>query len=164
VIEFLRFTGEDLPLFRTWLNKAHVRPHWQEPEDDEELRLKFLMKLPHRGVAAFTIRQDGISIGYIQYYEAAKVGSGWWPDELPGTFGVDLMIGEEKYLGRGLGSKIIREFIEFCKIREPSAAQFIIDPEPHNERAIRSFANAGFVRHSEIVTPNGRALLMRLNS
>ncbi|HSM07403.1 MAG TPA: hypothetical protein VLA33_00110 [Gemmatimonadota bacterium] len=36
------------------------------------------------------------------------------------------------------------------------------DPHPDNARAIRCYEKVGFKRAGEIVTPDGRALLMRL--
>lgn len=161
-IHFLPLSGEHLPLFRTWLAHPHVKEHWQEPEDAEVFRRKFLEDLPRRGVRSFLMEIDGEKAGYIQYYAARKVGGGWWENEPEGTFGIDLLIGEPGLLGKGLGAVVIRAFARFMQEREPSLETIIIDPDPANLRAVRSFEKAGFRPEGEITTPGGKALLMRM--
>lgn len=159
---FAPFASEHLSFFRHWLLQPHVRSFWQETSNDGELANKFLVELPRRGVHAFAIMRAGEPIGFIQYYDATKVGGGWWENERPGTFGIDLLIGEAALLGRGFGPKVIREFIDFLRGREPSVTQIITDPAPNNARAVRAFEKVGFLREGEIVTPGGPALLMRM--
>ena len=162
MLQFHPFEEKHLPLFRHWLNQEHIKLVWQEPESDEELKDKFLTKLPQRGVRSFVICENESPIGYIQYYEAAKIGGGWWPDEKPGVFGVDLMIGEPHLIGQGLGPRVIKEFTSVIRLHEPQASSLIIDPEPNNKKAIRAFQKVGFEIECEITTPGGAALLMRL--
>jgi aminoglycoside 6'-N-acetyltransferase-1b/aminoglycoside 6'-N-acetyltransferase-2 len=161
MFEFHPFAEAHLTILKDWLKRDHIRPVWQEPEDESEFKEKFLNQLPQRSVYAFIIYFEHHPIGYLQYYNANKVGGGWWENEKPGTFGVDLMIGEEKLLGRGYGATIITEFLSLIKAREESVTSFIIDPDPSNHRAIKSFEKAGFIRESDIQTPGGAAVLMR---
>jgi RimJ/RimL family protein N-acetyltransferase len=160
--EFIPFKKEHLSLFSHWLNQEHVEPYWQESSDDEELAGKFLVEYPKRGLSAFVIQVDGKSVGFIQSYEARKVGNGWWPDEKSGTFGIDIILGDPQSVGKGLGPKVISDFIKFLALREPSLKEIIIDPHPKNRKAIRAFEKAGFVFEKNIVTPGGPAALMRL--
>lgn len=162
MFQFHPFEEKHLPLLRQWLRADHIRDFWQESDDDQELRSKFLIELPRRGVVPLIISRDHHSLGYIQYYDASKVGGGWWEDEAPGTFGLDLMIGAVEFLGKGHGARIVRDFVAFVQAREPSLRGVIIDPDPRNLRAIRAFEKAGFRRESEIQTPGGAALLMRM--
>lgn len=118
-----------------WLKQPHVAEFWQETEDEEEFRRKFLSELPERGVAPFIVAVDSRPIGFIQYYDACKVGGGWWPDAQEGTFGIDQFIGDPSMIGRGLGTEIIKQFVGDL------------------------FANKA-VRETN--TPGGVALLMRL--
>ena len=159
---FERFEENHLFLLRQWLNAEHIKDFWQESDDDEKLKIKFLDELPRQGVLPFVIAKDHKPIGYIQYYDATKVGGGWWEEEPNGTFGIDLMIGSSEHHGRGFGPTIIKEFVGFVRQREPSLRSITIDPEPKNHRAIRAFEKAGFVKESEIETPDGTALLMRM--
>lgn len=156
------FQKEHIPLMRRWLNADHVKPYWQEKENDEELAQKYLNEFPKRNVFPFVIVLNGSPVGYIQYYNAYRIGNGWWETEPPGTFGIDLLIGSGNFIGKGHGSKIIQEFVTFVIGKEPTLQTIIIDPDPANTRAIRSFEKAGFVSEAEIQTPGGAALLMRL--
>lgn len=161
-IQFLAFQEVHLPLLRSWLKEPHVSEFWQESDDDNELREKFLHKLPARGVSAFVISLDSKPIGFIQYYEAHKVGGGWWPNMESGIYGIDQFIGDASKVGKGLGTKIIRKFVENL-FTNTNVKEIITDPEPQNKRAIRCYENVGFQRVEEIQTPGGKALLMKMN-
>ena len=160
-IEFLRLQEPHIELLRVWLKEPHVAEFWQETENEEECRQKFLYKLPERGVSPFIISVDSQLIGYIQYYEAPKVGGGWWPDAIAGTFGIDQFIGDKSMIGKGLGTRVIKQFVENL-FAESNVIEIITDPEPNNKRAIRAYENVGFKSLGEIKTPGGIALLMRL--
>jgi len=62
-------------------------------------------------------------------------------------------------LGRGLGSAMVRAFVEQL-FQDPEVTRIQADPSPENERAIRSYSRAGFVAVRETVTPDGPAILM----
>jgi RimJ/RimL family protein N-acetyltransferase len=159
---FSDFKKCHLPILRSWLHQPHVKKYWQESDDDTELEVKFLQKHPARGVQAFIVGHDDKEIGYIQYYDAKKLGGGWWELEPPGTFGIDLMIGSTHAVGKGLGPLIIKEFVNFLCSREVGVRSIVIDPDPQNRYAILAFEKAGFSREKEIITPGGAALLMRM--
>lgn len=162
MLTFIPFQKEHLPLLRSWLNASHIKPYWHESDDDQKLADKFLVQLPERNVSPFIIQWDRNIIGYIQYYDAKRVGGGWWPNEPQGTFGIDLMLGEINFVGKGLAPSIIKEFVQFLVNKEPTAKEVIIDPSPENQIAIRAFEKSGFTKEAEINTPGGRALLMRM--
>ena len=160
-IAFLPLQEKHIPLLRAWLKEPHVAEFWQETENEEEFRQKFLSKLPERGVSPFVIAIDSKPIGYIQYYDACKVGGGWWPDAKEGTFGIDQFIGDPSFIGRGFGTKIINKFVDDLFSRR-TFREIITDPEPTNKRAIRAYEKVGFKAVGEIKTPGGDALLMRM--
>ena len=57
------------------------------------------------------------------------------------TFTLDLLIGPKEFLGRGLASRMIQEFI---LDKYSHADYFIIDPAKSNPKAIHVYAKAGF--------------------
>jgi RimJ/RimL family protein N-acetyltransferase len=67
-----------------------------------------------------------------------------------GTVGIDIFIGEEDHIHKGLGSLIIKAFLRDIVFKVYDVDVCIIDPEPTNKIAIRSYEKAGF-RYVKIV-------------
>ena len=82
-ISFEPFQECHIPLLIQWLKAPHVKQFWHESEDEEELRKKYLEKLGQRGIQPQVILVEGRAIGFIQSYEANKIGGGWWPNMKP---------------------------------------------------------------------------------
>jgi RimJ/RimL family protein N-acetyltransferase len=102
----------------------------------------------------------GAPIGYIQSYIAMGSGDGWWPDERdPGVRGIDQFLAHPEFLGRGLGTVMVRAFVQRL-FTDPTVSRVQTDPSPRNLRAIRSYEKAGFRPVGKIDTPDGPALLM----
>lgn len=160
--QFIPLSPDHIPLLRQWLKEPHVAEFWQEPEDEAEFRQKYLGKLQERDVRPYIINYNGRPIGYIQDYEAALVGGGWWPNAKPGTFGVDQYIGENEFINKGLGTKIIHLFVSKL-FENPKVQEVITDPDPKNGRAIRAYEKVGFKKVGPITTPGGDAMLMRVS-
>jgi RimJ/RimL family protein N-acetyltransferase len=159
--QFRPLNEDHIPMLRKWLKEPHVAEFWQEPEDETEFKQKYLGKLQERNVRPYIFYFQGKPIGYIQDYEAALVGGGWWPQAKPGTFGVDQFIGEPNFVNKGLGTKIIHQFV--AKLFEsPNVIEIITDPDPKNGRAIRAYEKVGFKKVGPIVTPGGDAILMKI--
>ena len=103
---------------------------------------------------------ENIPIGYIQSYVAAGAGDGWWPDEHdPGVRGIDQFLADVHRLGQGLGTQMVREFVQFL-FKDRAVTGIQADPAPSNLRAIRCYEKAGFRRVGVINTPDGAAMLM----
>ncbi len=61
------------------------------------------------------------------------------------TYGIDYMIGNKGYLGKGYGSKTLKQFIDFFRTEIDSKADtFFIDPASDNPRAKHVYIKAGF--------------------
>lgn len=78
------------------------------------------------------------------------------------TITLDMLIGEANYLGKGLASRLIQEFLD--KVF-PHADEVLIDPEASNTRAIHVYKKAGFVVLGELIPSHSPNLhfMMRLN-
>lgn len=159
----LILSESNISLLYSWLNKPHVREHWHEESITlNQIREKYEKRIESKSDFPYIIEVDGRPIGYIQSYYAPEVGEGWWENEPKGTWGLDMYIGEEDALGKGLGSEIAVQFAEKL-FKEENAKCVIVDPTPDNKRAIQTYENAGFSRVKEIITPDGKALLMKKN-
>lgn len=152
--EFRLFTANDFPLMLEWLSKAHVKEWWNDGDDTLE-------KVAHHygsedDVARFILVEvEGHHekpIGYFQYYCV--------PD---GSIGIDQFIGEEGYINKGVGERVIKMFIEMI-VREHHPSSIILDPSPDNKRAIRCYEKAGFRHYETRQTEDGHlAYMMRLD-
>ena len=103
---------------------------------------------------------DGAPLGFIQSYVVLGSGDGWWENETdPGARGIDQFLVDGARLGQGLGSAMIRAFIETLFL-DGAVTSVQTDPSPLNERAIRCYRRVGFTACGEVLTPDGPALLM----
>jgi RimJ/RimL family protein N-acetyltransferase len=152
----------DLNLLCDWLNEPHVKEWWDDHLTDEEIKSTYKKRIGDIIVAPFIAYLNDKPIGFIQYYQADKVGDGWWPNEVEGTFGIDQFIGDKNLINRGVGTKMIRAFVEhlFCNL---NAKKIMTDVAPKNRRAIRCYEKVGFEFDEEIMTPDGLAHLMVIN-
>ncbi len=127
----------------------------------DEVRSEYLPQLADGSttIPYFAYLED-IPIGYIQSYVAAATGDGWWPDEHdPGTRGIDQFLADRERLGQGLGTRMVRDFVQFL-FEDPAVTRIQADPSPTNMAAIRCYEKSGFRRVGPIITPDGPALLM----
>jgi len=92
----------------------------------------------------FIIQIDDVPIGMIQTFRL-----GDYPEYAehvpvsPDAWGIDIYIGRADYLYRGLGSPILRAFMD--TVLFPQGVQTVtIDPSVNNHAAIRAYEKAGF--------------------
>ena len=158
---FRRLTSTDLFLLREWLARPHVAAIWTPTPSEAELRNDYLAHGDDPSFPrAYLALLENQPIGFIQSYVAANAGDGWWPDETdPGVVGIDQFIADESQLNRGLGTAMVRAFVEML-FQDPSTTRVQTDPSPTSARAIRCYEKAGFRRVGEVETPDGRALFM----
>jgi RimJ/RimL family protein N-acetyltransferase len=164
-ITFRLLTAAQLPMLHGWLARPHVAEWWGEQETLEELTRDYApcMVPGARDQAYIAMLGDG-PIGFIQSYTVMNSGAGWWEEETdPGARGIDQFLAEESQLGRGLGTRMVRAFIERL-FADPAVTKVQTDPDPRNARAIRCYEKAGFRRVREVDTPDGKALLMTIRS
>jgi aminoglycoside 6'-N-acetyltransferase len=145
----------DLPMLGEWLEHPHVAEWWDEV-DDKLVEIRAAMTDP--STQPFIIELDGGPIGYIQYYDPHAEEDHPYRDQPEGTLGIDQFIGEPELVGIGHGSRLIAAFVEGLFRR--GAARVIIDPDPHNARAIRAYEKAGFRAFGHRTTIYGEALMM----
>ena len=86
---------------------------------------------------------DGVPVGFLQIIDPAREDSHYWGECPAGLRAIDIWIGEEAYLGRGLGTGMMRMAIERC-FADPSVTAILIDPMASNTRARRFYERLGF--------------------
>ena len=152
----------DLPMLHEWLCRPHVSEWWQPSPTLAEVEEDFapMTDTGRDTTRGYIALLAGRPVGFIQCYVVMGSGDGWWEDETdPGARGIDQFLANAEELGKGLGSAMVRAFVDRL-FQDPQVTRVQIDPSPDNARAIRSYAKAGFVAKKEVMTPDGPALLM----
>lgn len=159
LVEFTPLTAGDLGLVEEWLRRAHVARWWRD--DIGESLAEYRAALEGREPTDhYLIVADGRPVGMIQTYLVSDYPE--WEAIVQvgeGVAGVDILIGEEELIGRGLGPRILTEFAGDV-ITSPAV---IATVQEENRRSWRAFEKAGF-RHVRDVEEDGVPhRLMRLD-
>ena len=164
-ISFKKITESDLTRIFNWLQQPHVAPWWPESDWGKFLE-KYHTKIDSDYVHTYIIAIDERPIGMIQYYWFAKAPKG---DESYGRFndpqmvGLDIVIGELDYIGKGYGSKALRAFIDQILKQNSFIKKIFINPDPANKAAVRAYEKAGFKIIEEVETEHGKELEMMMD-
>lgn len=147
-ITFTPFQEQHLPLWQQWVEKPHVKNVWFI--EGYETVDYIYEKITGNGYDfPFIFSIDGQPIGYIvacdlyAYRTICPQPKGLFTKEPPGTFCMDLFIGDEANLDKGYGTKIVRAFIDYI-FQHFKAQRILIDPAVSNTRAIHCYEKAGF--------------------
>ena len=154
---FRPMTSADLPLIQRWLETPEVVRWWGQPDEQYAL---VSGDLDHPGMDQFIVALGEHPFGYIQCYALSTWNQGFGAQP-PNTRGIDQFIGEPDMIGRGHGSGFIRQFAD--ALLTSGIPRVVTDPDPHNARAVRAYAKAGFHGDHVVDTPDGPALLMVRN-
>lgn len=160
--DFKPLTESDLQLLSDWLNRLHVAEWWNGPVSLSQIRDKYLPRIgADSSVHPYIAHLNGIPVGFVQFYVVmAQQASGWWPDERdPGAVGIDQFLANAENLGKGMGTEMVAQFVEFL-FEDPAVIKIQTDAAPTNLRAIRCYEKAGFREVGIVDTPDGPALLM----
>lgn len=144
-------------LIHAWFNKPHVQAFYSlRSWTLEEVQKKLTPYLQgEKPMSCFVIFHAQRPIGYIQRYPVKD--HPWDNQALPEEIvresaGIDLFIGEEDCLGKGLGSEIIQRFLE--NYIWPEFRYCLADPDIRNQTSIRLFEKCGFEQHKQIASKN----------
>jgi aminoglycoside 6'-N-acetyltransferase len=162
-IRFKAMTEAELPLMAQWLERPHMRQWWGQP--DHELAMIRAMVDGSDPTRPFIFHVDGQPTGYIQAWHVGTQQAIDWeekPDWLallpPDAIGIDLSIGDEAQLGRGIGTAALKAFM--AMLEQGGVDHFIIDPDPANTRAVRAYEKAGFAVMPDLIGKTDDSLLM----
>jgi len=152
---FKPLSFSDILLMYQWFNLSHVQRfyslrQWTEEQVLEKLKPYITGDKP---VLGFIVLMNKNPIGYIQQ---CKISDYPWPNQdfsqeiIDHATGIDIFIGEEKLIGRGVGYQIIKTFIK-NKVW-PQFRYCIVDPDINNIAAIKCYEKLNFQSHAVIET------------
>jgi aminoglycoside 6'-N-acetyltransferase len=146
-LTFRPMVAEDLPLLHEWLQRPHVRRWYLDHGPYEEVVDRYLPSIEGSDPTDhYIVLLDGRPVGMLQTYvvsdhpeyaEAIGVTDS-------ATAGMDILIGEEELTGRGLGTEVIRSFVEEVVFARSETTACVADPDVGNVASVRAFEKAGF--------------------
>lgn len=112
-----------------------------DPNDDWDWDEEIERGLPWQ--EHYIAELDGLPIGFVQIIEASRESSHYWGQIAPGTYAIDIWIGEAVHRNRGYGTAMMQQAIARCWA-DPEAHTIVIDPLASNTSAIRFYERLGF--------------------
>lgn len=143
----------DFATFARWLDKPHVQKWWREPATVEHVAKEYgACTEGDMTTRVYVVEADGKPIGIMQCYELASYPE--WDKLLavPGAVSIDYLIGEEDYMGRGVGTQMIRQFIhEVVRPLYPQVTAVATSVEVENGASLGALRKVGF-EPAQVVT------------
>lgn len=140
-IHFRRLHHADLPLLAGWLREPHVA-RWFHPADD--WLSEMLEELGSQWLEHYIAYLGNEPLGFVQRYDSALAPSGPWSSQPPGTWGLDLFVGDTSNLGKGFGARMLDAFIMQICWPDPRVERLLVDPEEGNLAAFATYRSVGF--------------------
>ena len=149
----------DADLVAGWLRAPHVAEWWGDPQQN----LAEVLQRPAGGDDALIVA-DGVPVGYVRWQKPTRAEldtAGLY--EIPDTaMDIDIAIGEPSYVGRGVGSRALRQVVAMLA-GDTGIPLIMLATSVGNSVAIRAYEKAGFRRLRRFDDPpNGEHWLMAL--
>jgi aminoglycoside 6'-N-acetyltransferase len=129
-----------LGLLARWLARPHVRAWWGDPE-------AALREARTPGLEQLLITVGAAPAGYLRYERASRedLDALGFADVPTGAVDLDVLVGEEALLGRGVGSRALALLLERLRA-DPTVPAAGMSASARNARALRAYEKAGFAR------------------
>ncbi len=148
MLEFRLLGDSDILLVESWLNKEHVKKWYEIPHlgvsiDDWMTEIKERNR-QYQWLTHLIVMWQGCPIGLCQYYKCVDSGDeNFGTLSLTGSYGIDYLIGEEDYIGKGLGKRMISLLVD--KIFSFQDAQIVTaDIDKDNKASEGVLLSCGF--------------------
>lgn len=154
-MEFRRTTRADFPLLARWLGTPHVARFWNHETTPEAIERDFGGSVDGTEPSDdFIVEDAGVPVGFIQRsricdYADEHIELIALADAPQGALTIDYFIGEGAATGRGVGTRMIREFTDLCFADCPAASAIIVPVIAGNPASWKALAAAGYERIAE---------------
>ena len=147
------FEDGDLQLLDKWLHKEYIKKWFEVPDIctiEDWLHEVKNRNDEFRWLSYFIVMSEDCPIGFCTYYKCMDAKEHWYGEiSLDGVYSMDYLIGEEKYLGKGIGNKMIEELAEMIFSNE-EAKKIIVQPDKNNKASCRVLLSNGFVLDKDV--------------
>ena len=156
-IEFRPMVADDLRLLHKWTLRPHALRWYGDHGAYEDVASHYLPAIAGSDPTDhYIVVLDGAPVGMVQTYVVAD-----YPDYAAvigitdcATAGVDIIIGEEELTGKGLGTEVLRRFVDDIVFARSETTSCVADPDVANLASVRAFEKAGFRPVKEFVDPS----------
>lgn len=162
-IKFEKVTAAHKETIFSWLAEPHIQESWDNTQGHKDDILNFMAgrktsssycdgkyvywiiscdSEPYAMLMTIqaTHKDD---IGELKLSHLSKTGH---------TYGIDYMIGNTKYFGKGYGARTLIEFVDFlCNSFDEKADTFLIDPASDDPKAKHVYEKAGFKHIADFI-------------
>lgn len=150
VFTFERLRREHFELLGRWLAEPHVSRWWNHDPSPAAVERDFGDTADDDEPAQdYLVLRDGAPIGIIQYCRFGDYPE--YVDEMAAVYPVDdtaatidYLIGERADVGHGVGSAMIRAFVERIWAAEPDVTHVVVPVNSANVASWRALEKAGF--------------------
>jgi aminoglycoside 6'-N-acetyltransferase len=150
VFAFRRVTRDDFGLLAEWLSTPHVAEWWAHEYTPEAIERDFGRAVDGDDPGEdYLASLDGTPIGIMQYSRFVD-----YPDYVAemaevypvgdGAVTIDYLIGATDRVGRGVGTEMIRTFVDWIWTNDRHATHVVVPVNSANERSWRALLRAGF--------------------
>lgn len=155
-IKFEKVTGAHLDTIFNWLTEPHIMEFWDNTQAHKDDIVNFVQgrTIPSSYAGggyvywiAYLEDEPFAMLMTIQETHKEDIGEEKLKrlSKTGHTYGLDYMIGNSKFFGKGYGSQTLSDFIDFFRESiDPKADTFLIDPDSANLRAKHVYMKAGF--------------------
>lgn len=157
-MSFRAMTLDDLPNVVRWRHEPHVARWWHQHGGVANVVAAKQRYGPRiRGddpTRMWVISIDGRDVGYSQAYRVSDYREYADATGDPDAIAFDYLIGQPELVGKGLGTRVIWEFVrDVLAPHYPQAPRFLASPDCRNAASLRVLGKCGFTRGAEIVLP-----------
>jgi aminoglycoside 6'-N-acetyltransferase len=148
---FVPLRSSDFSILTTWFAEPHVARWWREPSDLVSVEQSYgPLADGLDSTEGFIAHLADRPIGYVQRYliddDRTWRQTIWDALGQTGGMGIDYLIGEPDLVGRGIGRRLISEFVRVSWEQCPSTNQVVVALQQDNVGSWKALESVGFCR------------------
>ena len=146
-VGFRSMTHADLPHVARWQQAPHAA-RWFHSHDLDRAQDRFSPRIDGiEPTRMWVIEINGRSVGFVQDYLIGDHPEYAILTAEPDAIGVDYVIGEPSWVGKGIGTRVLWTFLrDVVRPHYPDATKYVASPDHRNAASLRVLEKLGFLR------------------